>query len=42
MHRIRQHDTVIKVRYFTAIVKGEPEAALRQESYLAACSYARR
>lgn len=36
MHRIRQHDTVIKVRYFTAIVKGEPEAALRQESYLAA------
>ncbi|MFD1540670.1 NYN domain-containing protein [Nonomuraea guangzhouensis] len=36
IRRIRRHDTVIKVRYFTAIVKGEPDAALRQETYLSA------
>ncbi|MET8156543.1 NYN domain-containing protein [Sphaerisporangium sp. NPDC005289] len=33
---IRRDDVVLKVRYFTAIVKGEPDAALRQETYLAA------
>jgi uncharacterized LabA/DUF88 family protein len=33
---LRQPDTVIKVRYFTTIVAGEPEAARRQETYLAA------
>lgn len=34
MRRVRRHDNVIKVRYFTSIVKGEPEAARRQETYL--------
>jgi hypothetical protein len=28
--------TILKVRYFTTIVAGEPEAARRQETYLAA------
>lgn len=36
VQRMRKPDHVLKVRYFTAIVKGEPDAALRQESYLAA------
>ncbi|NEE03279.1 NYN domain-containing protein [Phytoactinopolyspora halotolerans] len=36
VRRMRQHDTVVKVKYFTAIVAGEPDAAARQESYLAA------
>ncbi|KAB8184464.1 NYN domain-containing protein [Microbispora catharanthi] len=36
VRQLRRHDVVIKVRYFTAIVKGEPDAALRQETYLAA------
>jgi hypothetical protein len=34
--RLRQPDTIVKVRYFTTIVAGEPEAARRQETYLAA------
>lgn len=34
--RIRQDDRILQVRYYTAIVKGEPEAARRQETYLAA------
>jgi hypothetical protein len=34
--QLRQPDTIIKVRYFTTIVAGEPEAARRQETYLAA------
>lgn len=34
--QLRQPDTVVKVRYFTTIVAGEPEAARRQETYLAA------
>ncbi|MDX6242008.1 MAG: hypothetical protein QOG10_6879 [Kribbellaceae bacterium] len=33
---MRQHDEVLAVRYFTAIVKGEPDAARRQEIYLGA------
>lgn len=32
----RSDDTVVAVKYFTAIVKGEPDAALRQETYLSA------
>lgn len=36
VHRIRRDDTVLAVKYFTAIVRGEPDAALRQEGYLAA------
>ncbi|MFC7387727.1 PIN domain-containing protein [Sphaerisporangium rhizosphaerae] len=36
VREIRRDDVVLKVRYFTAIVKGEPDAALRQETYLAA------
>ncbi|WP_326646412.1 hypothetical protein OG884_17480 [Streptosporangium sp. NBC_01755] len=36
VQQIRRDDVVLKVRYFTAIVKGEPDAALRQETYLAA------
>jgi len=34
--QLRRPDTVIRVRYFTTIVAGEPEAARRQEIYLAA------
>jgi hypothetical protein len=34
--RLRRPDTIVKVRYFTTIVAGEPEAARRQETYLAA------
>jgi hypothetical protein len=34
--RLREPDTVVRVRYFTTIVAGEPEAARRQETYLAA------
>jgi hypothetical protein len=34
--RLRRPDTVVRVRYFTTIVAGEPEAARRQETYLAA------
>jgi hypothetical protein len=34
--RLRQPDTIIKVLYFTTIVAGEPDAARRQEIYLAA------
>ncbi len=38
--RMRQPDMIQKVRYFTAIVRGEPEAARNQETYLAAlCAY---
>lgn len=33
---IRRDDNILKIRYFTAVVKGEPEAAQRQETYLAA------
>lgn len=33
---MRRDDTVRAVKYFTAIVKGEPDAARRQETYLAA------
>ena len=33
---MRQHDEVLAVRYFTAIVKGEPDAARRQEICLGA------
>lgn len=36
--RLRRLDSVIKVRYFTTIVAGEPDAARRQETYLAALS----
>ncbi|MEV6983944.1 hypothetical protein AB0M95_22170 [Sphaerisporangium sp. NPDC051017] len=36
IRQTRRHDVVIKVRYFTAIVRGEPDAALRQETYLGA------
>lgn len=34
--QLRQPDTIMKVRYFTTIVAGEPDAARRQETYLAA------
>lgn len=34
--QLRRPDTIIRVRYFTTIVAGEPEAARRQETYLAA------
>jgi hypothetical protein len=34
--QLRRPDTIVKVRYFTTIVAGEPEAARRQETYLAA------
>jgi uncharacterized LabA/DUF88 family protein len=34
--QIRQADTILAVRYFTTIVAGEPDAARRQETYLAA------
>ncbi|HEX9339003.1 MAG TPA: NYN domain-containing protein [Pseudonocardiaceae bacterium] len=34
--RMRQPDTILKVRYFTTIVAGEPDAARNQETYLAA------
>lgn len=33
---MRKTDNVLAVRYFTAIVKGNPDAARRQENYLAA------
>jgi hypothetical protein len=33
---MRRHDEILAVRYFTAIVKGEPDAARRQEIYLGA------
>ncbi|MFA1540249.1 NYN domain-containing protein [Actinomadura monticuli] len=36
VQRMRRDDTVRAVKYFTAIVKGEPDAARRQETYLAA------
>lgn len=35
-HLMRQGDQILTVRYYTAIVKGEPDAARRQEIYLAA------
>lgn len=34
--QMRQDDYILTVRYYTAIVKGEPDAARRQEIYLAA------
>ena len=34
--RMRLDDRILKVRYYTTIVRGEPDAALRQEHYLAA------
>ena len=34
--RMRQPDSILKVRYFTTIVAGEPDAARNQETYLAA------
>lgn len=34
--QLRQPDEVLAVRYFTTIVAGEPDAARRQETYLAA------
>lgn len=34
--QLRRPDTIVKVRYFTSIVAGEPDAARRQETYLAA------
>jgi hypothetical protein len=34
--RLRAPDNVLCVRYFTSIVRGEPDAARRQETYLAA------
>jgi NYN domain len=34
--QLRRPDPIIRVRYFTTIVAGEPEAARRQETYLAA------
>jgi len=34
--QLRQPDEIVKVRYFTTIVAGEPDAARRQENYLAA------
>jgi len=34
--QLRRPDTIRRVRYFTTIVAGEPEAARRQETYLAA------
>ncbi|TCO58731.1 NYN domain-containing protein [Actinocrispum wychmicini] len=34
--QLRQPDEVLVVRYFTTIVAGEPDAAHRQETYLAA------
>ena len=34
--QLRRPDTIIRVWYFTTIVAGEPEAARRQETYLAA------
>jgi hypothetical protein len=36
VRRMRRHDNAIRIRYFTAIVKGEPDAAHRQGTYLAA------
>ncbi|WP_129667407.1 NYN domain-containing protein [Phytoactinopolyspora endophytica] len=36
VRRMRRHDTVVKVKYFTAILRGEPEVAVSQETYLAA------
>lgn len=36
VRRMRRDDTLLSVKYFTAIVKGEPDAARRQETYLAA------
>ena len=34
--RLRRSDNIIKIWYFTTVVAGEPEAARRQETYLAA------
>ncbi|HET9143784.1 NYN domain-containing protein [Actinophytocola sp.] len=34
--QLRRPDKIVRVRYFTTIVAGEPEAARRQEIYLAA------
>jgi uncharacterized LabA/DUF88 family protein len=34
--QIRQGERIVKVRYYTTIVRGEPDAAHRQEHYLAA------
>jgi hypothetical protein len=34
--QLRRDDTIVKVRYFTTIVAGEPDAARNQETYLAA------
>ena len=36
--KLRADSEVLAVRYFTAIVKGDPEAARRQETYLGALS----
>ncbi|MGH3568531.1 MAG: NYN domain-containing protein [Pseudonocardia sp.] len=33
---LRVNDSILRVRYFTTIVAGEPDAARRQETYLAA------
>jgi hypothetical protein len=34
--QLRKPDSIVRIRYFTTIVAGEPEAARRQENYLAA------
>lgn len=36
VQRLRPNDQVTRVRYFSALVKNEPEAAKRQEDYMAA------
>jgi uncharacterized LabA/DUF88 family protein len=36
VRRLRPDDEVVKVRYYTALVKGEPDAASRQNLYLEA------
>lgn len=34
--RMRQDDHIVKVRFYTTLVRGEPDAARRQETYLTA------
>ena len=34
VRRLRPDDEVVAVRYYTALVKGEPDAAFRQKHYL--------
>jgi hypothetical protein len=36
VRRLRPHDTVVAVRYFTAIIRDDPPAEARQRTYLAA------